>query len=125
MRFTIPDLWIEVQKENRKKTFILDMKYKIMQDITIEESSENSDDDVFMITSHDLYQTFTYSELYKPDGTVLVFPGGKNQLRGAYNFKEDGLLLWICLLRLDFNKDTWERELAKEFREVFNKIARF
>ena len=124
LRLTIPDLWIEVQRETRKKTFILDMKYKIMQDITIEESSENSDD-VFRITSHDLYQTFTYSELYKPDGTLLVFPGGKNQLRGPYNFKKEGLLLWICMLRLDFNKDTWERELAKEFREVFNKIAGF
>jgi 5-methylcytosine-specific restriction endonuclease McrBC regulatory subunit McrC len=125
LRLTIPDLWIEVQRENHKKTFILDTKYKIMQDLTIEESSENSDEDVYSITSHDLYQAFTYSELYKPNGTILVFPGKKNQLSQPYNFKKDGLLLWFCMLRLDFNKDVWEKELAEEFRGIFNKIASF
>jgi 5-methylcytosine-specific restriction endonuclease McrBC regulatory subunit McrC len=125
LRLTIPDLWIEVQRENHKKTFILDTKYKIMQDLTIEESSENSDEDVFSITSADLYQTFTYSELYKPNGTILVFPGKKNQLSEPYNFKKDGLTLWFCMLRLDFNKDVWEKEMAEEFRGIFNKIASF
>ena len=108
-----------------KKSFILDTKYKIIQDIIIEESSENSDDDVFNITSSDLYQVFTYSDLYRADGTILVFPGGKNQLSGPYNFKKDGLQFWVCMLRLDFNEDEWEKDLAKEFREVFNKVASF
>lgn len=125
LRYTIPDLWIEVKKENVIKRFILDMKYKIMRDIEIEETSEDSDDDIFRITQSDLYQMFTYSNLYEADGTILVFPGNKNQIGGPYNFKKDGAMLWVCMLRLDFSKDTWEKDLAEEFREkVFNEIAR-
>ena len=123
LRFTIPDLWIEVQKEGVKKSFILDTKYKIIQDIKIEEGSEDPDDDVFKIAQSDLYQMFTYSDLYKANGTILVFPGGKTQISEPYNFKKDGLLLWVCMLRLDFNKDTWEKDLAEEFRKVFNEVA--
>lgn len=123
LRFTIPDLWIEVKKENVKKTFIIDMKYKLMRDTRIDEKPERLDD-VFKITQSDLYQMFTYSNLYKADGTVLVFPGGENKLDGPYNFKKDGFLFWVLMLRLDFNKDTWEKELIEDLRSKFNELSR-
>jgi 5-methylcytosine-specific restriction endonuclease McrBC regulatory subunit McrC len=94
-----------------------------MSDTRIDEKPERLDD-VFKITQSDLYQMFTYSNLYKADGTVLVFPGGENKLDGPYNFKKDGFLFWVLMLRLDFNKDTWEKELIEDLRSKFNELSR-
>ena len=131
LRLTIPDLYIEVKKENVKKSFIFDTKYKLMDDIKIDEGRKDLDN-VFKITQSDLYQMFTYSKLYLTDGIILVFPGNKQQLpgnkqqlAGPYNFDKDGPILWIFMLPLDFTDDDWEKKLAEEFRKEFKKISNF
>ena len=121
LRFTIPDLWIEVIKENVKKTLVIDMKYKLMSDIKFEGNSESLDD-LFKITQSDLYQMFTYSNLYKADGSVLVFPGDNMKLSKRYNFLKDETPLWIFMLRLDFSDDGWENKLSKDVRSKFQEI---
>ena len=97
------------------------MKYKIVHDIKIGESSESLND-VFKITQSDLYQMFTYSDLYGADGSILVFPGGKNELSKRYNFKKDGTPLWILMLNLEFSKDEWEMELVSNVGSMFDEI---
>ena len=122
LRFTTPDLYIEVLGNGTTERFIIDMKYKIMKYTGIEEMEEGSDDDVFRITPSDLYQMFVYSDLHSADHTLLLFPGSENKISGPYKFKRDGPLLWICMLNLDLKENEWEKDLVKEFREIFNKI---
>lgn len=123
LRFTIPDLKIECRSGDVTKTFILDLKYKLMNSVKIENSPESSEDDIYGISSSDLYQMFTYSDLYDSDDTILIFPGSKNDISDPYKFKETGHKLWICMLHLDFNNDGWEKTLAVKFQTFFNRIG--
>lgn len=95
----------------------------ISNSVKIENSPESSEDDIYGISSSDLYQMFTYSDLYDSDDTILIFPGSKNDISDPYKFKETGHKLWICMLHLDFNNDGWEKTLAVKFQTFFNRIG--
>jgi len=65
---------------------------------------------------------FTYSEIYKSNGTILVFPGKETKLSEPFRFTKGSRSLWVCMINLDLSCDGWEQKLAKQFREEFKKI---
>ena len=77
---------------------------------------------ISMISSGDLYQMFTYSEMYKSNGTILVFPGKETKLSDPYRFTKDGRFLRVCMINMDLSHDDWEDKLRDQFREEFKKI---
>ncbi|WP_048059390.1 McrC family protein [Picrophilus oshimae] len=124
LRITKPDLYIEVEDINKKNIFILDMKYKLLQKADIEEYINDHIEDVYSVSQLDLYQMFTYSDLYGTDGTILVFPGRVGAISNPYMFKENGRILWICIIPLDFTGDSWEERLVECVKGFFDKIIK-
>ncbi|MGC9193629.1 MAG: McrC family protein [Thermoplasmata archaeon] len=122
-KYTRPDIIIDIDKnnENKKLKIIIDTKYKILDGIKIEDDSEK--DDIFKISESDIYQAFTYSEVYNPEYTILVYP--RNPLKESeykkYRFKKDGKFLIIFLFRLDFSVN-WEENMSKDLKNFFDKL---
>ena len=71
LRSTQPDLKVAFGGS----TYIFDTKYKILKVPDVDEDEDMTIDDITKISSGDLYQMFTYSELYRSSGTIMVFPG--------------------------------------------------
>ena len=118
LRLTQPDLRVKTGGS----TYIFDTKYKILGVPDIDGNDDNNVDEISRISSGDLYQMFSYSELYKSRGTVLVFPGTENRVSDPYRFRKDGRLLWVYMLHLDLNEEGWEDKLAREFKDDFREI---
>ena len=118
LRITRPDLKVTAANS----TYIFDTKYKILNVPDIDENDNDNADEIGRISPCDLYQMFTYSELYKSSATVLVFPGAKNCISDPYQFRNNGGVLWVYMLHLDLNIEDWEDKLASEFRAHFVKI---
>ncbi|MEM3192581.1 MAG: hypothetical protein QW292_10960 [Candidatus Parvarchaeota archaeon] len=122
LRSTKPDLKIVFPAGDGDRTITVDMKYKILEEPKIEEDTDDSEDNVFSIGPSDLYQMFTYSELYESDDNIFIFPGPENKCLGPYQFKRNGRRLWIYMLNIDLNKDEWEMEQAEHFKKFFEKL---
>ncbi len=118
VRYTKPDVKISTMDT----TFIFDTKYKNLTDPEIIEAEDNDMEEVSQVDSRDLYQMFTYSEIYNSKGTVLVFPGPCNKLSKPYRFTKHSGLLWVCMIHMDLNKDGWEGKLADDFRNFFETV---
>ena len=119
LRSTQPDLKVAFGGS----TYIFDTKYKILKVPDVDEDEDMTVDDVTKISSGDLYQMFTYSELYRSSGTIMVFPGSENRISESYHFTKDGRPLWVYMLHLDLNNEKWEEKLVREFRDHFRKIV--
>jgi 5-methylcytosine-specific restriction enzyme subunit McrC len=118
IRYTKPDVIIRIGKLK----FIFDTKYKILKKPEITEDEDNRTDEIKKISANDLYQMFTYSEIYDSKGIILVFPGSESKLSEPYRFKENGRFLWVYMVNLDLSGAEWEIELANKFGEDFSKI---
>lgn len=118
LRITQPDL--KVTADN--STYIFDTKYKILKVPEIDDTEDSNAEEITRISSGDLYQMFTYSELYNSRATVLVFPGAENRMSDPYCFRKVGRLLWVYMLHFDLNIEGWEEKLASEFKNHFEKI---
>jgi len=121
LRYTKPE--VIVQNESLK--FILDTKYKILKKPEITEDLDEGTDDIRKISAGDLYQMFTYSEIYNSKGIILVFPGSESKLSEPYRFREEGRFLWVYMINLDLSGAEWEIELANRFGEDFSKIKQY
>jgi len=122
IRYTKPDVIVQ----NGSLKFIFDTKYKILKEPEITEDLDEGTDDIRKISAGDLYQMFTYSEIYGSDGTILVFPGSESKLSEPYRFrekvKEKDRFLWVYMINLDLSGAEWEIKLANRFGEDFTKI---
>jgi len=118
IRYTKPD--VIVQSGSLK--FIFDTKYKILKKPEISEDLDEGTDDIRKISAGDLYQMFTYSEIYNSKGIILVFPGSESKLSEPYRFREEGRFLWVYMINLDLSGAEWEIELANKLGEDFSKI---
>lgn len=121
LKFTIPDLLIEFEDGDSKNVILLDMKYKIINEVRIDTNESN--DEIFNITESDLYQMFTYSELYKPKCTILLFPGPVTETVEQLAFTQNGESLLIWRINLDLMDDNWENKLVEGFKGLFDSIT--
>jgi len=120
LRYTRPDVRVVISNTN--STLVFDTKYKILNSLEITVRDDHEPDEISMIGPGDLYQMFTYSEIYKSNGTILVFPGKETKLSEPFRFTKGSRSLWVCMINLDLSCDGWEQKLAKQFREEFKKI---
>ncbi len=118
IRLTKPDL-ILCFNERR---YIFDTKYKKLDEPQIDRPKDRYDK-VHSIAQSDLYQMYTYSQIYNSQDTILVFPGFDSKLSKPYSFtKNDNKKLWIYMFKLNLNGDNWESNLVHRFKEDFQKI---
>jgi len=118
-RSTIPDILIN---RNDETILVIDTKYKQIgssKDIAEEESLSEGNDRISM---SDLYQMFTYSEIYHTD-VLMVFPYlGRKNMEESYSFLREGKRLWIAWLNLDLEPSDWEENLISSIKEDVDKI---
>ena len=121
LRFTKPDVILSLDNY----TYIFDTKYKKLNDPRIDRIKVKTDK-AHSIASSDLYQMYTYSQVYNAKHTVLVFPGYESRLSDSYVFtlKDKEKKLWIYMLKLNFNSGKWEGDLVDEFKKNFMKIIK-
>ena len=120
LRYTRPDVRVVISNTN--STLVFDTKYKILNSLEITVRDDHEPDEISVISSGDLYQMFTYSEIYKSNGTILVFPGKETKLSDPYRFTKGGRFLRVCMINMDLSHDDWEDKLRDQFREEFKKI---
>ena len=113
---TKPDIIMENGKG--KIILVMEVKYKEVDKLEI------STDEKKKVNERDLYQAFTYSELYGTD-TILCYPYMKAdhvQIRGPFTFRKHGnKKIWLMGVKLDF-VDNWENRTIEEFKMEFSKI---
>jgi len=125
IRRTIPDVFISLKDSIDRKYIIFDTKYKIINNLKINENENTSNEDIYEISNNDLYQMFTYSELYKSNAAVLVFPGKRNSestLSDKYTFKKNGSSLFIYRINMDLDKNQWENDNANDLKNYIRII---
>ena len=121
LRSTKPD--VKVFLDNN--IYIFDTKYKNLNDPQIDRMKVRIDE-ANSIAPSDLYQMYTYSQVYNAKHTVLVFPGCDCKLSGPYIFtlKDKEKKLWIYMLKLDLHCDNWEGDLVDNFKTHFTEIIK-
>jgi len=122
LRITRPDILIEYSN----KKIIIDTKYKIIKDRKIEsnEEDENFIDDK-SISNTDLYQIFTYSQIYSSEDNILIYPStDETFLRGPYYFlnSSKNKKFYYGFINLNFINDNWEKTMIEKLTKFFKKI---
>lgn len=118
-RSTIPDIVLRKKDAN---VLVIDTKYKLIEDSKAISAEDSDVEGNHRINMSDLYQMFTYSEIYGTD-VLLVFPNrGRKVVEGPYRFLSDSKQLWIAWLNLDFESTDWEKISISSMKEDFDKI---
>lgn len=127
LRSTIPDILIEYS-DNK---IIIDTKYKIInrKNDMDEKLLENNDEDENLtdnksISNTDLYQIFTYSQIYGSENNILIYPSAnKTSFSRPYYFlnNSNSKKFYYGFINLNFADNKGEKTI-KEFKEFFKKI---
>lgn len=149
LRYTKPDLILFFEGYR----YIFDTKYKKLDEPRIDKhkyipvksnslnpqsiikpvnKAEIKPDKAHSIAPGDLYQMYTYSQIYDSKAIILVFPGSESKLSHAYRFTaNDNKKLWVYMIKMDLNCDKrevkcgkWERELIDSFKNAFMEIIK-
>lgn len=128
LRITRPDIIIEYS--NNK--IIIDTKYKVInkKNSKNEEYMENNEedenlDDEKSISNSDLYQIFTYSQIYGSKINILLYPSkDETFFKGPYYFlyKFKDIRFYYGFINLNFTKENWENNMIYDLRNFLQKI---